>query len=225
MKGAMGQDGEGRSDNGTDSAAGGGADAPNAGEESAEAAREEASPQAREADEVTVAVMAAAQTVLAISARALAQTDATLTLPQLRVLVVLRGRGPVKLVSLATTLAVNPSTAMRMVGRLEAGGLVDRRTNPANRREVIVSLTGQGGRLVEQVMDHRRAEVAAMVGRLPAEQRAGLVPALRALTQAADAPADGEAGAAHGEEPFDVVRRVGGLVDDPLDPPPNGRTP
>jgi DNA-binding MarR family transcriptional regulator len=195
-----------------------------ASDEEAAGVRAVVSPQAREADEVTVAVMAAAQTVLAISARALAQTDASLTLPQLRVLVVLKGRGPVKLVSLASTLAVNPSTAMRMVGRLEAGGLVDRRTNPANRREVIVSLTAQGSGLVDEVMEHRRAEVAALVGRLPAEQRSRLVPALRALTQAVEAGPAGEPGAQqHEEDPFDAVRRVGGLVDDPLDPAPDRR--
>jgi DNA-binding MarR family transcriptional regulator len=181
------------------------------------------SPQAREADEVTVAVMAAAQTVLAISARSLAQTDASLTLPQLRALVVLKGRGPVKLVSLASTLAVNPSTAMRMVGRLEAGGLVDRRPNPANRREVIVSLTAPGAGLVDEVMEHRRAEVATLVGRLPDEQRAGLVPALRALTQAVAAAPAGEPAGPHDEDAFDAVRRVGGLVDDPLDPAPDRR--
>lgn len=224
MKDAMGQDGESRADGTADD----GADGDTRGHREGEATDEAGtSSQAREADEVTAAVMAAAQTVLAISARALAQTDATLTLPQLRVLVVLKGRGPVKLVSLATTLAVNPSTAMRMVGRLEAGGLVDRRTNPANRREVIVSLTGQGGALVEEVMAHRRAEVAALVGRLPAEQRAGLVPALRALTHAVETPAEGEPAAADSgtrdQDVFHAVRRGGGLVDDPLDPAPNGR--
>lgn len=210
----MRKDDGGRSDEGPERGAG-------AGQRGAE---DNASSQAREADEVTVAVMAAAQTVLAISARALAQTDASLTLPQLRLLVVLQGRGPVKIVSLASTLAVNPSTAMRMVGRLEAGGLVGRRTNPANRREVIVSLTEQGECLVEEVMEHRRAEIAALVGRLPAAQRTGLVPALRALTQAVDAPAPGAGtGGVPDEDAFDAVRRVGGLVDDPLDPAPNAR--
>ena len=210
----MRKGGGGRSDEGPGCGAG-------AGERGAE---DSASSQAREADEVTVAVMAAAQTVLAISARALAQTDAALTLPQLRLLVVLKERGPVKIVSLASTLAVNPSTAMRMVGRLEAGGLVGRRTNPANRREVIVSLTEQGEGLVDEVMEHRRAEIAALVGRLPAAQRTGLVPALRALTQAVDAPAPGAGtGPVHDEDAFDAVRRVGGLVDDPLDPAPNAR--
>jgi DNA-binding MarR family transcriptional regulator len=205
----MRHDGEGRADSGTDGCASG-------GRARGRVADERTSPQAREADEVTVAVMAAAQTVLAISARALARTDASLTLPQLRVLVVLKGRGPVKLVSLAATLAVNPSTAMRMVGRLESGGLVERRPNPADRREVIVRLTEAGGSLVEEVMEHRRAEVAGLVARLPAKQRAGLVPALRALTAAVEAATPGE----RDEDPFDAVRRVGGLVDDPLDPAP-----
>jgi DNA-binding MarR family transcriptional regulator len=109
-----------------------------------------------------------------------------LTLPQLRALVVLDGCGPSKLAALATTLGVNPSTAMRMVDRLEAAGLVDRRPNPDNRREVVLRLTEAGQRLVDDVNAHRRAEFATLVTRLPADQRAALVPTLRALTAAAD---------------------------------------
>jgi DNA-binding MarR family transcriptional regulator len=161
----------------------------------------------REAEEVTVAVMAASRLLVAVSARALTSIDSSMTLPQLRALVVLEACEPLKLAALATTLGVNPSTAMRMVDRLEDAGLVDRRTNPASRREVVLSLTDAGHALVAQVMAHRRAEVSALVARLPAEERAGLVPALRALTRAA-----GELGV----DPFAEVRRVGGIVDNPL---------
>ncbi|MFJ5678419.1 MarR family winged helix-turn-helix transcriptional regulator [Streptomyces sp. NPDC093097] len=159
------------------------------------------------AEEVTVAVMAASRLVIAVSARALAAIDDTVTLPQLRALVVLESCEPLKLAALATTLDVNPSTAMRMVDKLEAAGLVDRRTNPASRREVVLRLSAAGRAMVEQVLAHRRAEIRTLVGRLPAEQRAGLVPALRALVQAA-----GELAV----DPFDEVRRIGGLVEDPL---------
>jgi hypothetical protein len=62
-----------------------------------------------------------------------------------------------------------------------------------------------------------------LVGRLPDEQRAGLVPALRALTQAVEAAPAGEPAGPHDEDAFDAVRRVGGLVDDPLDPAPDRR--
>ncbi|MGW0080275.1 MarR family winged helix-turn-helix transcriptional regulator [Streptomyces sp. NPDC003393] len=171
----------------------------------------------REAEELGVAVMAASRLFVAISARALASTDDSLTLPQLRALVVLDTCGPVKLVVLAATLGVNPSTALRMVGRLEALDLVDRRTNPANRREVVLSLTAAGRDLVTRVLAHRRAEIRKLVQRLPAEERAVLVPALHALTTAAademavDVYADG--------------RLDHGIVDDPVDPafPPHAQ--
>ncbi|MFF2927092.1 MarR family winged helix-turn-helix transcriptional regulator [Streptomyces celluloflavus] len=142
-------------------------------------------------EEVIAAVLTASRLLVAISARALADSDPTLTLPQLRALVVLESQGPVKLVALATALGVNPSTAMRMVDRLEAVGKVDRQANPDNRREVVLRLTAKGRRLVDKVLDHRHAEIAAVVSRLPAEQRTGLVASLRALTDAAGEPAIG----------------------------------
>ncbi|MDF2261330.1 MarR family transcriptional regulator [Streptantibioticus ferralitis] len=66
--------------------------------------------------------MAASRLFVAISARALADIDPSLTLPQLRTLVVLESQGPVKLAALASVLGVNPSTAMRMIDKLEAIG-------------------------------------------------------------------------------------------------------
>jgi DNA-binding MarR family transcriptional regulator len=142
-------------------------------------------------EEVIDAVLTTSRLLVAISARALAESEPGLTLPQLRALVVLGGQGPVKLASLAAALGVNPSTAMRMIDRLEAGGSVDRQANPGNRREVVLSLTEQGRRLVDQVLAHRHAEIAAIVARMPAEQRAGLVGSLRALTDAAGEPGVG----------------------------------
>ncbi|MFJ9850386.1 MarR family winged helix-turn-helix transcriptional regulator [Streptomyces sp. NPDC101150] len=135
--------------------------------------------------EVTAAVMTASRLFVAISARALAAIDPTLTLPQLRTLVVLHGEGPVKLAVLATALDVNPSTAMRMMDKLEIIGLVDRQINQGNRREVVLRVTRAGRRLVERVMAHRYEEIGAIVARLSADQRTGLVRALRALTETA----------------------------------------
>ncbi|MDX3311296.1 MarR family winged helix-turn-helix transcriptional regulator [Streptomyces sp. NPDC054884] len=165
----------------------------------------------QEAEEVTLTVMAASRLLVAVSARALGSTDDTLTLPQLRALVVLNTCGPVKLAAMAATLGVNPSTALRMVERLESAGHMDRRTNPDNRREVVLRLTPAGQDLVERVLAHRRTEIRALVQRLPAEARTALVPALRALILAADEMA---------VDPLDEVRRVQGLLDDPLNPAP-----
>ncbi|GAB7059177.1 MarR family winged helix-turn-helix transcriptional regulator [Streptomyces mexicanus] len=180
------------------------------------AARSAQHPLDHEAEEISVAVMAASRLFVAISARALAATDDTLTLPQLRALVVLDTCGPVKLVALAGTLGVNPSTALRMVGRLEALDLVDRRTNPANRREVVLSLTSAGHELVSRVLDRRRAEIRTLVQRLPPGDRAALVPALHALTSAAGEMAVDAYGAAR------VDRGIADDSQDPTAPPEDG---
>ncbi|WP_371273022.1 MarR family winged helix-turn-helix transcriptional regulator [Streptomyces sp. MUSC 14] len=167
----------------------------------------------REAEEVTVAVMAASRLIVALSARALASVDVALTLPQLRSLVALHTCGPIKLAAMAATLGVTPSTALRMAERLEGLGLTDRRVNPDNRREVVLRLTGAGEDLVERVLGHRRAEIRALVERLPAPQRAGLVPALTALATAAG-------GLDPGLAPTDEAGRLAGVLDDPLNPAP-----
>lgn len=144
----------------------------------------------QEAEDVITALLTASRLLIAVSARALAASGTSLSLPQLRALVVLFTHGPVKLAAMAETLAVNPSTAMRTVDRLAPMGLIDRRTNAGNRREVVLSLTDPGQQLVEEVLAHRRAEITALVDRLPAERRAGLVPALRSLTEVAEVHPD-----------------------------------
>ncbi|MEV0208049.1 MarR family transcriptional regulator [Streptomyces sp. NPDC050788] len=167
----------------------------------------------REAEDVTLAVMAASRLIVALSARALAAVDVPLTLPQLRSLVALHSCGPIKLAAMAATLGVSPSTALRMAERLEALTLIDRRVNPGNRREVVLRLTPAGEELVETVLTHRRSEIRALVGRLPARQRTALVPALKALTAAADT-------LDLGLDPAGEAGRLAGVVDDPLNPAP-----
>ncbi|MDT0544395.1 MULTISPECIES: MarR family transcriptional regulator [Streptomyces] len=139
-------------------------------------------------EELIASVLAATRLLVAISARALASIDETLTATQLRALVVLDSCGPAKLAALASGLGVNPSTAMRTVDRLESLGLVDRRVNPDSRREVVLRLTDRGAEVVDRVLEYRRAEIAVLVERLPADVRSGLVRGLRALGAVADEP-------------------------------------
>ena len=138
-----------------------------------------------DAHEVTASLLAASRLIVALSVRALADVDETLTLPQLRTLVVLADRVPLKLSDLAAELGVNPSTALRMADRLAAAGLLARQPNPDSRREQLISLTPAGRELVGAVMDRRHAEIDELVRHLPAADRAGLVRGLRSLTAAA----------------------------------------
>ncbi|GAA1801037.1 MarR family winged helix-turn-helix transcriptional regulator [Actinomadura chokoriensis] len=139
-------------------------------------------------DEVTSAMLTASRLLVAISVRSLAAVEGAVTLPQFRLLVVLSSQGPSKLVTLAGLLEVNPSTAMRMVDRLAAAGLVSRRASPESGREVRIQVTAAGRRIVDDVTARRRAEIAGVVSRMPAGQRRALVAALRAFTEAGGEP-------------------------------------
>ena len=58
--------------------------------------------------------------------------------------------------TIADLLGVNPSTVTRMVDRLVAARMVDRQTNPASRRENVVTLTDSGADVVRRATERRR---------------------------------------------------------------------
>lgn len=140
-------------------------------------------------DAVTRAVLTASRVLVAVSARSLTAVEDRVTLPQFRMLVVFSAHGAVNLVTAADLLGVNPSTAMRMIDRLIAAGLVSRGVNPANRRETVLDLTPDGHRIVEEVTARRRDEIAAIVARMLPARRDALVDALTAFAEAAGEPA------------------------------------
>ncbi|GAA0415729.1 MarR family transcriptional regulator [Streptomyces luteireticuli] len=142
-------------------------------------------------DAVTRAVLTASRLLVAVSARSLASVEDSVTVPQFRLLVVLSTHGASNLVTLADLLGVNPSTAMRMIDRLIAAGFVSRDVNPANRRETVLRLTPAGRRIVEEVTARRRDEITTIVERMLPAQRAALVEALTAFTEAGGEPAPG----------------------------------
>jgi DNA-binding MarR family transcriptional regulator len=154
---------------------------------------ESAGGDAEDVEAVTSAVLTASRLLVAVAARSLASAEERVTLPQFRMLVVLAGHTETKLVTLAELLAVNPSTAMRMVDRLAGAGLISREVNPESRREVVLRLTPAGRQIVDRVTAYRRREIAAIVARMPPEQRTGLVTALRAFTEAGGEPPAGHA--------------------------------
>jgi DNA-binding MarR family transcriptional regulator len=141
---------------------------------------------------VTTAALTASRVLVAVAARSLAAAEDKVTVPQFRLLVVVSSRGPAKLAAIAEQLSVNPSTALRMIERLEAGGMVERAVNPGNRREILVSLTAAGQAVVDDVTARRRDELAAIVARMKPGQRRRFVSALEAFAEAAGEPAADE---------------------------------
>ncbi len=128
--------------------------------------------------------MAATRVLVALSARSMAALDEAVTLPQFRVLVMVASRGALNLGAVAAGLGVHPSNATRAVERLVVAGLLDRRDDPSDRRNLVLELTEAGRALVERVMDQRRAAIAGILDRMPAGRRRALVPVLRSFAAA-----------------------------------------
>jgi DNA-binding MarR family transcriptional regulator len=131
------------------------------------------------------AVMLAARVLVGVSARSVAAVEDVVTLPQLRLLVMVASRGPLNLGAVAEGLGVHPSNATRACDRLVVAGLLDRRDNPADRRNLLLELTPAGRELVERVTDHRRAAIAEILDRMPPSRRRALVGVLRSFAAAA----------------------------------------
>jgi DNA-binding MarR family transcriptional regulator len=136
-------------------------------------------------DELVDAVLGASRALVAVAARSLATVAEDVSLAQYRFLVVLASRGPERLADLATAVGVDRSTATRMCDRLVRKRLVTRRRSQEDRRTVRISLTQTGGELVSEVTRRRRAEIAAIVQRIPVSHRDAVLVALRAFADAA----------------------------------------
>jgi len=120
-----------------------------------------------------------------MAARSLADAGEDVTLTQYRSLVVLASRGPQGVASLAEAVAVTPPTASRLVDRLVRKGLVRRRTDRHDRRQVRVGLTEAGRRLVDLVTERRRAEIDQLLTSIDPEVQRSMAAGLQQLALAA----------------------------------------
>lgn len=133
------------------------------------------------------AVLAAARVLAGVTAESISQVDDVVTVPQLRVLVLTSTEGRLNLGAVARALGVHASNATRTVDRLVNAGLLHRRDDPADRRQVELTLTDQGAALVDAVLSHRRTWAMRTLSQMPADDRRALVPVLRSLVEAAGA--------------------------------------
>ena len=133
------------------------------------------------------AVLSASRVLVAVAARSLANLDDAddVTLTQYRSLVVLASRGPQGIAALADALGVTPPTASRLCDRLVRKGLVRRRTDRNDRRQVRAGLTEAGRRLVDVVTERRRQEIANLLAAIPEDARRSVVAGLQLLADAA----------------------------------------
>jgi DNA-binding MarR family transcriptional regulator len=93
-----------------------------------------------------------------------------LSIPQLRLLGILRDRQP-GMLELGTYLGLDKSSMTGLVSRAEKRGLVERSPSPRDGRAVLVALTPAGRRLVEHGEAEIGRRVTELTKRLNATQR------------------------------------------------------
>lgn len=89
-----------------------------------------------------------------------------ITMPQAKVLYLLEATGELHLSNLVTTLGVSLSTVSGIVERLVEQGLVVRRDDPADRRQVMVAPTPTGSSLVERFRELNRGQLQVLLEQL-----------------------------------------------------------
>ena len=139
-------------------------------------------------DAVIGAVLRATQAFVGLALRSLDEAGVTITLAQYRMLAVLSPDNAQNVRDLAARLGVDRSTATRMCNRLVSAGLIERTEDPADRRAVMISLTGEGRGVVEAVTRARRDNVGALLRALPADRREQLVDLLDEFAELAENP-------------------------------------
>ncbi|TQF75259.1 MarR family transcriptional regulator [Rhodococcus spelaei] len=114
-----------------------------------------------------------------------------LTRTQLSVLGTVARLGPLGAGAIAEVEGLNPTMLSRVIGKLEADGLLARSADPGDRRAVLVQVTAAGEGLHRRLRRERTELFADALARLPDVQAESLLvalPAVEALAEQMFAP-------------------------------------
>ena len=115
-----------------------------------------------------------------------------LTLAQLSILLTLLDQGPIRMTELAARERVRTPTTTVAIRRLEKLGLVKRSRDPSDLRAVLVDVTPRGLVQHREALETRRAQLAARLDKLSAEDLQTLAKALAPLERLAGEDDDNE---------------------------------
>lgn len=117
---------------------------------------------------------------------ALAQGDDTdVTSPQIAALRFVDRHEPAYVGHLSAGLSITPPAATKAVDRLVVKGLVDRREDPGDRRQHLLTVTQTGRDLLDRLRVVRQERLSAVLFRMQESERKALLRGLRGFMTAA----------------------------------------
>lgn len=116
-----------------------------------------------------------------------------ISMPQAKLLYLLASAGEVRMSALAVRLHVTLSTVSGAVDRLVERGLASRHDDPADRRQVLVTVTPDGIALIERFRELNEAQLSSLLDALDDRQLAVVAEGVEVLadTAARSIPATG----------------------------------
>jgi DNA-binding MarR family transcriptional regulator len=138
----------------------------------------------------TEVLLQASKVISAAIAHSLTSVEDQVSVPGMRVLVMVRSQGALNLSAVADALGVNASSASRTCDRLVHAGLLDRRDHAEDRRQVSLTLTPRGTEFVDTMLDDRRTILEKVVSTMPPRAQRSLMSGLEAFVAAAASLAD-----------------------------------
>ena len=106
------------------------------------------------------------------------------TLAQCHLLLEIEQRGTTGITELASALELDKSTLSRTVDGMCRSGLVDRRTDPANRRQQLISLTAKGRKKADGINGLCDFSYARLFDFIPADKRDSVIESAALLARA-----------------------------------------
>ncbi|HEX2312253.1 MAG TPA: MarR family transcriptional regulator [Thermomonospora sp.] len=136
--------------------------------------------------DVVAFVEAGAELLREVCDQALDELGSTVPPTQLRALLIVDRFGRLNLNTLAQEMRASNSAASRLCDRLQASGLIVREAAARDRREVVISLSEAGRRLVGWARLQRRRELGRIVAAMSPDGRRALLEGLAAFRAALD---------------------------------------
>lgn len=136
--------------------------------------------------ELAARVETAARALLTVSTRASLGLPSAVSLTQLRALAAADEIGPCSLGTLADALTISVSSTSRLVDRVVAAGLLDRRPSETSRRELTLEVTPRGRRLLRRHEAARRAVFAEVLRGMAVRDVQALLQGLEAVEHRLD---------------------------------------
>jgi DNA-binding MarR family transcriptional regulator len=119
-------------------------------------------------------------------------TAAELTFTQLRALSVLARKQPQRMSDLAEALDMTPASASALIDRMDQRGFVTRRSDPDDRRTVLVELSRRGQHILDTMERGSSEHFGRLIEKMTPTERDALATTLRAFLRIGAELGDGK---------------------------------